>query len=189
MPDLMRVRAVWLGTALPGGGVSTFYFADGSTGALAAVRAFFAGITSSCPTGLAISFPGTGDIIDEASGLITSSWTQTPPANATGSAGGGWAAGVGARVVWNTGARRRGRLTRGTTFICPLGSGAYDTDGTLTGTALSNMQNAAATLIADSASELRVWSRPDPGASNGGSAPVTSATVPDKVSWLTTRRT
>lgn len=184
----MRVRAVLSGAGLPGGGVSTFYFADGGSGVLAAVRAFYSGVSSSMPTGVLISFPGTGDVIDDANGQIQSSWSETPPSNVNGSAGGGWAAGVGARVVWNTNARRNGRLTRGTTFIVPLGAGAYDNDGTLTATAYSNLFTAGNNLVLAAGNELRVWSRPSPGAANGGSTTVFDASIPDKVSWLTSRR-
>lgn len=96
------------------------------------------------------------------------------------------------RVKWFTGGIVHGRMVQGSTFIVPLMTTAYETDGTLTSAVTSNASTAANTLI--SATDTVIWSRPFPGSTGnparaGSSHAVIAATIPDKVSWLRTRRT
>ena len=94
-------------------------------------------------------------------------------------------AGVGACITWrSTLATRSGR---GRTFIVPLYTNAYESNGTLAAGALTTLQNAATAMVNSSKSlgngAIGVW---------GGTPPqlrdVVAATVTDKVAWLSSRR-
>lgn len=127
----------------------------------------------------------TGNLIAVVSGTV--------PAGRAGALGAvGYAAGVGARVRWNTNGVRNGRTVIGTTFIVPVGSSQYEGNGTLTAAAIGYLQSGADALlgIANTAlAPMAVWSKPSAvGASDGDISVVTSAGVPDQASWLTSRR-
>lgn len=185
------MRVEWSGTAVVGGGVSTFYSSNSAPGTiLAAIRAWFLSFNGALPTGVSIVFPSSGETIDDTTGTINGVWTATAPDVVVGQDADPYAAGVGMRVVWNTAGITRGRLVRGATYIVPLSADFYDTNGSIDGTLVSNMQTATDTLIAADSGSLRVWSRPSTsGGSDGASHAITSATVVDAVSWLRTRRT
>ena len=64
----------------------------------------------------------------------------------SGSGQGGFAAGVGARVVWETGAVRNGRRVRGSTFVVPIWSSAYETNGTLHTATINDLVRVRSTM-------------------------------------------
>jgi hypothetical protein len=185
MSLLMRVRAVWNGIGPGGTGVNTLYFTAGGTSVLSSCRAFYQGVQGYIPTGVTIGFPSSGDVIEDSTGLISGSWSETAVTAVSGSSGGG---GVGARVAWHTGARRGRRPVTGSTFFVPMGGGICDTSGTLDATFQATLAGGANALIAASSNELMIWSRPTAVGTDGISHPVLSATVADQVSWLTSRR-
>lgn len=140
------------------------------------------------PSGLTVSYPTTGDILDSATGTLTGVWTGDP---LTASAVGGpanHAQGVGTRIKWETGIVHDGRKVSGSTYMVPLCSNVYDTDGTLATGALSGMLAAAQTFQSGLDGEFGIWTRPKGGA-GGVFSTVKAASVPDKVSWLRSRRT
>lgn len=188
MPNLVRVRTEWNGSPVVGPGVSTFYFAEAHTGFVADVAAFFAALITLVPTGVTFTTQNTGDLIDVATGELSGTWTDGTTATAISSGSGAYALGVGARVRWATSGIRNGRRVRGSTFIVPLIAGAYDTAGTLSTPTLNTISTAANALFTGSTPEQRVYSRPAPGLA-GQSNTVVGLTVPDKVSWLRSRRT
>lgn len=180
MADYNRYRVLWTGG--PGGnGVSTFFTPSSDTTALAALRAFFSDIASRFPNDITWSFPNSGDVLDMPGGTLIGGWTQTSASNVVGSNVGNFAAGVGCRVVWETGAIVGGRRVRGSTFLTSLASTEYDSDGSIGAAALTQIQNAVDTLV--SAADLAIWSR-----ANAGIGSVSSGRVVDKVSWLRSRR-
>lgn len=184
MATLNRYRVVWTGG--PGGtGVSTFFSETSAITALADIRAFFNSISSLFPTALSWTFPNSGDQIDSTTGTLTGGWTQptADPVNG-GLSGYAFAAGVGARVVWETGFIVGGRRLKGSTFLTSIGITAYQGDGTLDSAAISTISAAAATLVA--ADSIAVWSRPRGGVS--GYATVEGFSVPDRVTSLRSRR-
>jgi len=79
-----------------------------------------------------------------------------------------------------------GRRLKGWTFMCPIIVGGYEANGTLTAGTVSGALAAANTLVTNGTTII--WHRPDKGAANGSSAIVLSASVPDKVSSLRSRR-
>ena len=148
---------------------------------------FFNAIKGAFPAGLQWSIPSSGDTIDVATGQLTGGWTGGTAAVVSAGPNTPYAAGVGAFVRWGTPLVVGGRRVKGRTFLCPLVSSLYDAAGTIENANLGTLQTAAGTLAA--AGKLVVWHRPSTLAPTGGIAStVTSGTVPDKVTWLKTRR-
>lgn len=190
---ITRITAQWVGfRGAPG--YSNFFFDDalldeGSvTAAALAVRDFFQAARSHIPNGTNINVQATADILDETSGQITSVVDFAQPAVVTGLADAQYSAASGAVVNWNTQDYINGRRVRGRTFLVPLSTEAYDTNGDLTGETLTAIRDGANALVtAVLNAPLCVWHRPVNGA--GGSAHVvSSATVPDMAAILRSRR-
>jgi hypothetical protein len=187
MPNIARIPVVWDGlTGMPG--VSVFYsLAADSTAAVAALTAFFTSIRASFPSGLTWSIPSNGDTLEELTGALTGEWTGAAGSGVTSNGGAtSYAAGAGFRVVWGTGGIGPHKRIKGSTFLVPLLGSLYDVNGTIAGGTVSTTQTAANTLVATN--KLRIWHRPTPGGSNGLVYLITSASVPDKVSTLRSRR-
>lgn len=190
MVDISRVGVQWTGPAVIGPSVSTFY-TTGSPAALAtALRTFFSSIQTLFPNGkLTWEFDTGGAVIDAATGELSGSWaggTATPLPVASSNAF--WSQGVGGRITWETGSFLRGRRTRGATYLVPLNiSMLTDSDGTLVGSAITSVNSACAALVT-AHSGLVVWSRPTAAGGDGGTASITSGSMPDRVSWLRSRR-
>lgn len=101
-----------------------------------------------------------------------------------------WAAPVGAVITWGTNAVKNSRRVKGRTFLVPISSSVFDTDGTLNPTNSTTIDNAANALrTATSDVQLVVYSRPSaPGATDGSAPEVTSHRIPDTAAILTSRR-
>jgi len=188
MALLLRLRAVWSGAGVTGSGLSTFYFQDPATGMSTDVKAAFEAIKSALPPSVTVTIPSSGDIIEDTTGALSGSWAE-PGTGGTvvGTNASTFAAGVGYRVKWRTGGIFKGRRVVGSTFVVPIGVNGYDSSGTITEVTRAAHEAIWNTLQADQA-EMAVWSRPDlstPGESNL----ITAAEIPDKVSWLRSRRT
>lgn len=190
---ITRVTAVWSGfSGAPG--YTNFFFDSFGTGdevdlEVARVEAFFTPLAAELPNDLTVTVQGEAAFVDETTGELLD-YAQATGGNqqVEGTASGGYAAPVGAAVTWNTETVARGRRLRGRTFIVPMRSSAYEDDGTLTLSALANLNNAAAALIGDGSGPTAViWSRPRAGA-GGSIGPITSARVADKVAVLRSRR-
>jgi len=122
-----------------------------------------------------------------ATGTLTGTWTGGTAASITGTGGGTYAAGTGMFVRWTTGLIVGGRKLQGRTFLCPVISGVYDNDGTITGTNLTTVGTAAAALV--TAGKVGLWHRPgDVNGLPGAFSTITGSTVPDKVTSLKGRR-
>lgn len=186
---MQRLRVEWSGDNTVGPGLTTFmYDEDASFPNAAAVVTFFDAIKAFFPPGTTWTIPNNGDVINELDGTLVGSWSSGAGGVVNSTGTGAFAAGVGARVVWRTSGIVAGRRVRGSTFLVPLVASAYDTTGTITVANLTSMRAAAAALLGASGSPLMVWSRPAPGR-NGTKTEVQSSDVPDKVSWLRSRRT
>jgi hypothetical protein len=188
MANLARVRTVWAGTPIVGGGISTFYWAEAHSGFIADLTAFWTGLLTRIPTGTQLTTENSGDLIDVETGAITGSWTDgsTSVQNCTGS--GNYAGGVGGRIRWTTTGISNKRRVRGSTFLVPFVVGEYDTSGTLSTATLTSLGNAAGALLTASEGNMRIYTRPR-GGTGGKASTVVNFTVPDKVAWLRTRRT
>lgn len=161
MTDLCRVNVSWQNW--PGApGLSQFYFLNsGMQTNVDAVRAFFNAMTAYLPTGLTINVPGSGDIIDSATGSITSAWSvTTTPAVVTGTAAGAYAGQSGAVIHWLTADVSNGRRIRGRTFMVPLIGSAFESNGSLVVGVINALTTAGNTLRTTAAGNMRVFQRP-----------------------------
>lgn len=185
---MQRIRVGYSGNAVVGPGVATFYNAGSDAAALrAALAAFYDAFDANLPTSLIVTIPSTGDLVDVETGEVTGVWSDGTPTLIGGDDPGAFAAGVGARVVWETNARTNRRRVRGSTFIVPLGAGAYGTDGTLDTIFRQRLVDGANALLSGLGEGFTIWTRPVDGAGGKGSV-VVGATVPDKVTTLRSRR-
>lgn len=185
---MWRLRATWSGPPVVGGGVSTFYALDTSPGFPAAVRALLNAAAGSIQAGVTITIPNNGDVIDASTGALTGAWTDgAAPAPIVCTDAGTYAAGVGAQWRWRTSGIVAGRRVTGSTFLVPLGANTYDGDGNIGSVQLTAF-NAAAAAYITAAPYAVIWSRPRPGRA-GSSHLITSGSMPDRVSWLRSRRT
>lgn len=192
----MGIRHVvtrWTGGKI-GSGYTNMYFDQASGTAQQAVDAVAAFFKTSygngvyLPNGISLSWPGPVDELDESNGHLTNSVAITPPGALTGGDAGSYAALGGGVCTWLTADfNSNGHRVRGRTFLCPVGSGGLQADGTLSTNFYTAVGGAATTLIA-AAAHLRVWHRPSKGGSDGISYAVTGSKITDQVAFLTSRR-
>lgn len=146
---------------------------------------------TSMPAGYTVSVSNEVDVRANDTGNLIASLTFTPPSPLT-MTGGSYAAGVGSRLRWATDGIKNGRRVVGTTFVVPLTVANYESNGTLIANAVLGQTNAGSTLLGSLnaiGTPLAIWSRPTTqGGSDGALHPVTGVSVPDRVSWLSTRR-
>jgi hypothetical protein len=188
MPNLARLRVELIGAAVVGPSVMTLYQDAANTGLPAATVTWLNAIKANFPPSLSFVVPGGGDILGEADGALIGSWSDGGGATVVGTGTGGFAIGVGARVRWTTAGITRGRRVRGTTFLVPLMSGSYETDGRIRAATVTALQTPTNAFLTTMGSNLLIWSRPK-GADAGDSHPVTAASIPNLPSTLRSRRT
>lgn len=183
---MRKMPVVW-STGIGGSGLSVFYSPFG-VDATTDLGTFFNAIKGYFPNAVTWDVPGSGDVVDESTGLITGAWTAGTAASITATGGAvSYPAGTGTYVRWQTAGIVAGRRVRGRTFLCPLVIGGFDTTGTIAVVTQSAFQTAVNTLVGSG--KLLIWHRPHPGAADGSSHAVIAGVVPDKVSSLRTRRT
>ena len=180
----------WSGmSGAPGYSVFHFQGTAGPSDAAALsglVRAMFDSMKTFLPNDVTIAFPGEATTHSD-DGTLTGAVAVTPiPANVVGSDTGTFSAPSGLRVQWDTGVIVGGRRLRGRTFIVPLAGLAYENNGTIQPTVITNYTGYAQTLVNASTTAgfpLAVWSQV-------GSVvhPVTTATIPDQATVLRSRR-
>jgi hypothetical protein len=193
-----KVVATWSG--FPGApGVSNFYFGTGTSDSVSdvgvtqgRVRSFFAAFTLCLPTPISITVQPDSPVIDPVTGHMTGVLTAaTPQTVVVGAGGSNYSAISGACVIWKSSIFMAGRNLRGKTFLVPLSTAAYDTDGTILASRLAELRTAAAALGAVGAfpanQVLMVWHRPVSGA-GGASAISSTGSVNDRVAFLKSRR-
>jgi len=194
MTDLARIRVPWSGVR-GGAAVSTFYTA-GAPADLAPFSGFFTSIKDLLPSSVVISFPNSGDIIDDVSGDLVGAWTTASEANVTCTNTGVYAAPAGAIEQWHTDVILDSHRLRGRTYLVPVCAAQLQNNGTLEDGLPAFIGGFADTLVSNLSGTLRVWHRPIKARTGppaveeraGNSAPVTSTLVPDKVAILRSRR-
>ena len=186
MADLQRVVITWTGgTGLPG--VNVVYGDTSVPSVVTDMLDFFDAIKGLIPSSVTVNVPSNGDLIDDATGTLSGSWSGSEGGSVTGTSGVSYGAGVGVAIQWNTNGIRNGRRVRGRTFVAPLTSDIFQNDGTIGSTPRTTLQTAASAVA--TAGHLTIWSRPTTsGGSDGTSNLVLSATVPDRVTALRSRR-
>lgn len=182
MAEVNEYRVSWTNLkGLPG--VSTFYSQGLDPLALQArLQSFFTALKSLVPNATTWTVPDSGRIIDIGTGQATGMWQGGLVTVIGGSGPGAYVAPAGATINWNTSLFNAGRRLRGKTFIVPLLTTCFDSDGTLTNATVSSLK-AAADAVPGGTSGLVVYSR-----RLGVVAPVTTAQVPDKAAVLRSRR-
>lgn len=195
---LGQVRVAWSGF-VGGPGISTHYIPGVNSAALTALRAFYNALVSFIPTGVTLTFPSEGDVIQAGTGALTTTWTvATPPAAVVGGGTGPMNSAQGFQVKWTTSDVADGHALKGRTFIVPIAAGILGSDGLLS-TAAQAAVFTAANAIATSATPWWIWHRPmyaphAPGTPRGAptrpgsGAPITGCQVPRKAVVLTSRR-
>lgn len=201
--DILRITARWSGFT-GGPGYSNFFFsADGgfwdggllgdsaqaaADSARDKVREAFFQITNLLPAGLSIDIDQEAVILDSDTGEAIGFAEVDGVGVGDGTGSGGYAGPSGAVVNWITNDYRFGRRIRGRTFLVPLAGDAYEDDGTLTSSALSDLRSFGGQLLGGSGSaQLGVWSRPRDG-QGGVFATAVNYRVPDMAAVLRSRR-
>ena len=190
MVAISQVTVEWSGAAVRGGGVSHFYTEGPVLTLQNGVKALFQStVVSVLPSSCTIHIPATGDVIEADTGEVTGVWSEGTSFTSNGTVSGGtYAAGVGARLIWNTAGRTNNRRVRGSTFLVPLAVGAYQNDGTIVDDTRNTLAAAAQALVVAVANDFGVWTRPRSGA-GGAFHTVVSGSCSDSVTWLRSRRT
>lgn len=193
----------WSGfTGAPG--YSAFYFStdagfwDGgligdsaeaaATSAAGRVHSAFTGILSQLPEDVSLDIEDECLILDSASGE-TLGFVEIEADDFASTRGtGGYSGPSGAVVNWRTNDYRNGRRIRGRTFLVPLAGSAYQSDGTLTSSALGSLRDFGSSVIGSGGDpQFGVWSRPRDGA-GGVFASAVNSNVPDMAAVLRSRR-
>ena len=188
---MIRIDSVWSGPQIVGGGITQLFFGDGSTSAqdcADAVDDFWVAVQNRIKNPNAVAIQPTAFLIDESDGSITGATVISPASARVGSdSGDAMSPATQGLVRWTTGSIVHGRFLRGHIFLPALTENSNDPDGTPTATFLTQVNAAAAALIADAGSELVVWHRPIAG-SGGQFVAVTSSNTADKWAVLRSRR-
>jgi hypothetical protein len=151
---------------------------------------FCATLATRVPTTVRLAVDPTVQVIEETTGMLQGFANTDPDPQRTGSGTGNYSAASGACVNWTTQGVRNGRRIRGRTFIVPLAGSSLDVDGSINGTQLTALRNAAEAMrLPGTSAQLLVWARPTgPGATDGISYPVSGSSISDKAAILTSRR-
>jgi len=157
---LNRVRVALTGVGgLPG--VATHYF-DSTTVDMAALRTFWTAPAAVMPTGMVITIPNSGDQFNEATGLITGTWSGPAQATiATSGGAGSYAAASGAMIRWTPNGIVDGRRPIGKTYLIPMVSSNFSSAGTISGALVTTLSTAATTLLGAYGGSMKLWHRPN----------------------------
>lgn len=197
MVAIQRLRSVWTGwSGAPG--VSTFYATDASL-MLNDLLAFWNAIKPRLPVGVTVQTENFGDTIDDESGTLLGGWTGGTTAAAVGTGSGTYSQPTGAHISWVSDGIPYGYRVKGRTFIVPMASVSFQSDGTINDTDKASMVTASTALITAQTGNFKIWNRPRAARAADGSRPavtardgsswdVISATVPDRCSVLRSRR-
>lgn len=187
-----------------GPGYSAFYFSidggfwdggllgdeaeDAASDAAGRVSDAFIEILDNLPEDVSLTIENECLIINSDTGEIMGAVDIPTPNMASTRGTGGYSGPSGAVVNWRTNDYRNGRRIRGRTFLVPLSGSSYESDGTLSPSALSNLRAFGEDMIGGgSGPQLGVWSRPV-GGSGGVFASVVGSSVPDLAAVLRSRR-
>ena len=189
MASVYRYRVEWVDGAVVGPGVSTFHWSFlPDIEDLQDVRAWFNAVKGFLPGNVTLVFPGSVEVLDVDTGALTGvELIGSSPAPVVGGGAGGYAAGVGARVVWYTDGIFRGRRVKGATYLVPITSAFYDSQGNISSANVDLLQTASSTLVSNTS--LCVWSRPRKGQVGGAVSTVVGCQAKNSVTWLRSRRT
>lgn len=206
---MLQYRAIW---NMPGGpGYSVMHAREVDPSGASEISQSFANAvrqlfttygTAGLPDDLTITFDAEVLQINPSNGELEQVYAVTPPSAVTGTGTTGYARPSGARIDWATDAIVSGRRLRGRTYMVPILASGYESNGTLTSSVMTALNNAADAYLAaaniPTALSPAVWSRPvwnrdadgrrTTLARPGLLADITGRSVTDRVSVLRTRR-
>jgi hypothetical protein len=210
MTQLMRVTAEWSGfSGAPGYTVLHFVNAFGGTGgdadataaaaltAATRTRTFIDAIKGLLPPVVRVTVSPEVEVIESTTGALVKVFSVTAPAAVVGTSTANYSAPNGAVISWSTAGIRRKRRIRGRTFLVPLASSSYGTDGNLGAGSRTTIQTAANALIDTTGdADMVIFGRPTPAdkangipqLEDGTYSIVTSGNVPSMVAVLRSRR-
>jgi hypothetical protein len=181
MVSVSKVQVDWTGWA-GGPGVSSFHFEGGTTPPIGALSSFLSSLRGMWPQSVVAQVRNAGVTIDVATGKPDGAWSGAVQGALVGITAGAYAAPAGACIEWHTGGFLNGHEVKGRTFIVPMLSSQYDTDGTLIAGVVNTAQTAITALLAASP-KLVVFSK-----THAFSNIVTTGKCLDKVAVLRSRR-
>lgn len=187
MPNIARLRIDIGGAGVIGPGLMTFYGNTSSSGLVSSSKAFLTALVGLFPDDVTFTVPGGGDLINDATGTLTGTWSEGGGGTVTGSQTLTFTLGSGCRIRWTTGAVVGGRRVNGTTFLVPASSGAFDTQGRVTTATVAAIKSAGDAFVSAMGGGLLIWSRPTL-ARAGSSHAVTGTVVPSIPTALRSRR-
>lgn len=202
MVTMLKVKARWHGFT-GGPGYSNFFFREFSTGqwaptateatqAVDRTKAFFQQIGGLMPPVVNVQVESECEVIEDTDGSLVDVVQAASTNNVAGSSSNSnYSAATGAVVSWGTGSVRNGRRVRGRTFLVPLSSAVFDSNGTLTQPAVDNISTAATNMVsgANPGPDFGIYCRPtSPVATDGAWFVATSSRVPDMGAILRSRR-
>lgn len=201
---ILRVKARW---QIPGAGTAftVLHFGSGTgsdptdteaSNSVSATRTFFEALKVYLPNVVTVDYMTDVEVIDVATGNLQGVVTAAAVASTSGTAGvsGTWSAPSGACITWTTGGLRtvnsKPRRVRGRTFIVPLATGAYDSNGNLSAGFLTSANSAATGLRGNfNGQQFGIFGRPGPGGSPAGVYhSVTGHRITDQSAVLRSRR-
>lgn len=139
------------------------------------------------PAGLEVTLMPEAEELDETTGTVTGLIPIAGGLVLTGTGTSAWAGPAGMVVSWSTGGLVAGRRVRGRTFLVPVVSFVYGSDGTIEASALATWRADLATYLAATSGRQVIWSRPRAGLA-GSAHVVTGGRIPDMVAVLRSRR-
>lgn len=179
MGNIERLRVALTGF-VGGPGVMTFYFVDAET-AQSPLSALLDDLKPGMPAQMSMLVASSGDIIDDTNGDLVGAWTGTTQTPKVGADTSTYPAPAGACIRWDTDTVVDKHRVQGRTYLVPLGGGSYQNDGSINGTNVTNITNAATTFLALVDSNLKVWHRPRKAKAADGSKPAITARVGSSV--------
>jgi hypothetical protein len=189
MPNMFQIRTVHSGFTGAPGYTQHYFDASGSSlgaqSASDAIRAFWETFAASMPSGWHYAIDADVETIDDSTGDLIGVTSTTPLVQSVTGATAAYAGGTGACITWVTNSVHFTRRLKGRTFVVPLSTSNYESDGTLTNGVLTQLRSAAAALIGHA--DFGVWGRPVDG-TDGLFANATAYNVRDKAAVLRSRR-
>lgn len=159
-----------------------------------AMRAFWNGINNEIPNDVSLTVNPVIDGFVTATGVLYVSYqAPTPPTAVSGFSSSAYSAASGAKIKLATAGIKNNRRVRGSIFLVPLATNAYDTNGSVAsaiGTQVASAWTTFKAALAAEGLELGVWSRPIGGIPGTGGSfhPLTGMSVGSKVAVLRGRR-
>jgi hypothetical protein len=168
--------------------VSTFHtFGDG-VALHSALKTFFTSCKSASPVGTTWNVVTGGELIESTTGALTGVWGGGIGGTIVSTTGSEYAAGVGCRIVWETDGITGNKRVRGSTYWVPIAANQYEPNGTIATGTISTLETAGQALITALDGDLVILTKPKP-PRLGNHHEVKGCRVPDRVSWLRSRRT